>query len=124
MTHDHRLEGTERLLSAHRHHRHSQLRLFEDLVVLRILGERGKLREPGPHSAWLRVGGGKEISRGLVRLARIAGKVVPYPVKVDALPTRHQSFRIGSMEVEVPDTGTQENLAPGINPGDRCIHNN
>src|SRR6266581_3898796 len=79
--------------------------LFEDLVVLRILGECGKLREPCPHSTWLRVAGRKEISGGLVRLTRIAGTVVPYPVKVDTLPPFHQSFRIRSMEIEVPNPG-------------------
>src|ERR1700730_13439164 len=113
MPHDDSLEGTEGLLSAYRHHGHSQLRLFEDLVVLRILGERGKLREPGSHSTWLRVSGGKEISGGLVRLTRIAGKVVPYPVKVNKLPTCHQPLRIRSMEVEVPNPGIVENLGQG-----------
>src|SRR5882724_570796 len=120
MTHDHSLEGAKGLFSTYRHYRHSQLRLFEDLVVLRILGERGKLREPGPHSAWLRVCGGKEIPGGLVRLTRITGKVIPYSVKVDTFPTCHQSFLIRSMEVEVPNPGILENLAPGINSGDRC----
>src|SRR5207249_5128172 len=105
MTHDHCLEGTEGLLSTHRHHRHCQLRLFEDLVVLGILRERGKLREPGAHSTWLRVSGRKEISGGLVRLTRIAGKVIPYPVKVDTLSACHQPFRIRSMEVKVPNPG-------------------
>src|SRR6202165_2062532 len=124
MTHDHSLEGTEGLLSTHRHHRHGQLRLVEDLVVLCILGKRGKLRESGPHSTWLRLSGDKEISGGLVRLTRIAGKVVPYPVKVDTLPTCHQPLRIRSMEVEVPNPGILQNLAPGIDPGDRRVHNN
>src|SRR6267143_3019754 len=124
MTHDHCLEGAEGFLSTHCHHRHCQLRLFEDLVVLRILGERGKLREPSPHSTRLRVSGGKEISGGLVRLTRIAGKVVPYPVEVNTLPACHQPFCVRSMEVEVPNAGILENLAPGINPGDRCVHNN
>src|SRR5882672_6840117 len=123
MPHDHSLEGTEGLLSPYRHHRHSQLGLFEDLVVLRILGERGKLREPGPHSAWLRVCGGKEIPGGLVRLTRITGKVIPYSVKVDTFPTCHQSFRIRSMEVEVPNPGILKNPIPRINPGVRCVHN-
>ena len=53
MPHDHGLEGAKRLLPTYRHHRHRQLRLFEDLVVLRILGESRKLREPCPHSTWL-----------------------------------------------------------------------
>src|ERR1700737_3655701 len=124
MTHDHSLERTEGLLSTYRHHRHSELRLFEDLVVLRILSECGKLREPGPHSTWLRVSGGKEISGGLVRLTRIAGKVVPYPVKVNTLPPCPHPLRIRSMEVEVPNPGILQNLAPGIDPGDRRVHNN
>src|SRR5271165_4890405 len=124
MAHDHGLEGAEGLFSADRHHRHSQLRLFEDLVVLRILGERGKLREPGPHSTRLRVSGSKEVSGGIVRFTRITGKVIPYPVKVDTLPTGHQSFRIGSMKIEMPNSGILENLAPWINPGNRCVHHN
>jgi hypothetical protein len=45
---------TEGFLSANRHHRHRQLRLFEDLVILRILRKGGELREPGPHSTRLR----------------------------------------------------------------------
>src|SRR5438132_14337981 len=105
MTHDHRLEGAKRLLPTYRHHRHRQLRLFEDLVVLRILGESRKLREPGPHSTWLRVSSGKKISGDLVRLTSIAGKVIPYSVKVDTLPPCHQPFCIRSMEVEVLNAG-------------------
>src|SRR5690242_2860934 len=123
MTHDHSLHGTEGLLSTYRHHRHRQLRLFENLVF-GILGERSELSEAGPHSAWLRVGGGKEISGGFVRLTRIAGKITPYPVEVDALPACHQPFGIRSMEVEVPNPGIQENLVPGINPRDRCVTTN
>src|SRR5580704_11495146 len=59
MTHDHSLQGTEGLLSANRHHRHRQLRLFEDLIILRILRESSELREPGPHSTRLSISGGK-----------------------------------------------------------------
>src|SRR5882762_5229938 len=117
MTHDHCLEGAEGFLSTHCHHRHRQLRLFEDLVVLRILGERGKLREPSPHSTRLRVSSSKEISGGLVRLTRIAGKVVPYPVKIDTLPACHQPFRIRSMEVEVPHSGFWRISLQGSIPG-------
>jgi hypothetical protein len=79
--------------------------LLENLVVFGILGERSKLSEASPHSTRLRVSGGKEISGGLVRLTRIAGKIIPYPVKVDTLPACHQPFRIRSMEVEVPNPG-------------------
>src|SRR5437879_4875763 len=103
MTHNHSLKRAERLLSTDRHHRHSQLRLFEDLVIFRILRERGKLREPGTHSTWLRVRGGKEISRVFVRLTRICRKVIPYSVKVDALTACHEPFRIRSMKVEMPN---------------------
>src|SRR6266853_3162070 len=123
MTHDHSLQGTEGLLSTYRHDGHSQLRFFEDLIVLRILGERSKLSEAGPHSAWLRVSGGKEISGDLVRLTSIAGKVIPNSVKVDTLPACHQPFRVRSMEVEVPNPGIQENLVPGIDPRDWRVHN-
>src|ERR1700746_1356355 len=86
MPHDYGLGGTKRLLPTYRHHRHHELRLFENLIVFGILGERSKLSEPGPHSTWLRVSSGKEISSGLVRLTRIRRKVIPYPVKVDTLP--------------------------------------
>src|SRR6266699_5182646 len=103
MPHDYGLEGAKRLPPTYRHHRHRQLRLYEDLVVLRILGERSKLSEAGPHSAWLRVNGGKEISGGFVGPTWIAGKVIPYSVKVDTLPARHQPFCIRSREVEVPN---------------------
>src|SRR6266568_2039701 len=102
MTHDHRLEGAEGLLSTYRHHRHRQLHLLENLVVLRILGECGKLREPCPHSTRLRVGGRKEISGGLVRLTRVAGKVVPYPVKVDTLPPRVSLTRPPEISLRPP----------------------
>src|SRR5579872_4723428 len=119
MTHDHCLKRTEGLLSPDRHHRHRQLGLFEDLVVLRILRERGKLREPGSHSPWLRVSRGKKISGGFVWLTRITGKVIPYPVKVDTLPACYQAFRVRSMKVEVPNSGILQNLAPWINPRDR-----
>src|SRR5260370_30821890 len=105
MPHDYGLEGAKRLLPTYRHHRHRQLRLFEDLVVLRILGESRKLREPGPHSTWLRVSSGKKISGGFVRPTWIARKVIPYSVKVDTLPACHQPFFIRSMEVEVPNAG-------------------
>jgi hypothetical protein len=82
------------------------------------------LSEAGSHSAWLRVSGGKEISGGLVRLTRIAGKIIPYSVKVDTLPACHEAFRIRSMKVEVPNPWIQENLVPGITPGDWRVHNN
>src|SRR6267154_5851794 len=124
MPHEYGLEGSKRLFPTYRHHRHSQLRLFENLVVFGILGERSKLSEAGPHSAWLRVSGGKEISGDLVRLTSIAGKVIPNSVKVDTLPAGHQPFRIRSMEVEVPNPGIQENLVPGIDPRDWRVHNN
>src|SRR5437879_11723224 len=121
MTHNHSLQRTEGLLSTYRHHRHCQFRLFEDLIVLRILRESGKLREPGSHSTRLRVSGGKEISGGLVRLPSIGRKVIPTPVKVDTFPTRHRPFRTGSTKVEVPNPRIVENLAPGINSGARCV---
>src|SRR5580704_16050708 len=123
MTHDHSLQGTEGLLSADRHHRHSQLRLFEDLVVPRILGERGKLGEPGSHSPWLRISRGKEISGIFVWLTRIGRKVIPYPVKVEALTACHQPFRIRSVKVEMPNPGILKNFAPGVNPRNWCVHN-
>src|SRR5713101_424603 len=123
VTHDHSLKGTERLLSTNRHHRHSQFGLFEDLVVLRILGEGGKLCEPGPHSAWLCVGRGKEISGVFVWFTWISSKVIPYPVKVDTLAACYQAFRIRSVKVEVPNSGILQNLTPRINPRNRCIHN-
>src|ERR1700733_15498939 len=62
MTHDHSLLGTEGLLSTNRHHWHRQLRLFEDLIVLRILREGCELREPCPHSTRLRISGSKKNS--------------------------------------------------------------
>src|SRR5258708_21829637 len=105
MRDDYGLEGAKSLLPTHRHHSHRQLRLCEDLVVLRILGESRKLREPGPHSTGLRVSGGKKNSGGFVGPTWIAGKVIPYSVKVDTLPARHQPFCIRSMEVEVPNAG-------------------
>jgi len=89
VTHDHGLKRTEGFLSADCHHGHRQLGAFEDLVVFRILGEGGKLCEPGPHSTRLRISRGKEVSGGLVWLTRIARKVIPYSVKVDTLPARH-----------------------------------
>src|SRR5437660_10496121 len=122
MTHDHSLHGTEGLLSTYRHHRHSQLRFFTDPVVLCVLRERRKLSEPGPHPARLRISGGKEISGGVVRLTRIAGKVIPYPVKVDTLSACHQPFRVRSTEIEVPAAGTEGSPVPAINSGDRRVH--
>src|ERR1700733_16179847 len=122
MTHDHSLQRTEGLLSANRHYRHGQLRLFEDLVVLRILRERGELRESCPHSTRLRISSGKEIPGVLVGLTRIPGKVVPYPVKIDSLPPCHQPFRIRPVKVEVPDPGILENLAPRFDPGNWSVH--
>ena len=86
MTHDDGLKGTEGLLSTYGQNRHSQLGLFEYLIVFRILRECGKLREAGPHSTGLRVSGSKEISGGLVWLTRIGRKVIPYPVKVKYAP--------------------------------------
>src|SRR6202030_2940156 len=83
MTHDHSLQGTEGFLSTNRHHRHRQLGLFENLIIFRILRERGELREPCPHATRLSISSGKEIPGVLVRLPRIGGKVVPYPVKID-----------------------------------------
>src|SRR3984893_17743658 len=103
MPHDYGLEGAKRLPPTYRHHRHRQLGLFEGLVVLRILGESRKLREPGPHSTRLRVRSGKKISGDFVGPTWIAGKVIPYSVKVDTLPARHQPFCIRSIEVEVPN---------------------
>src|SRR5258708_33640465 len=112
MTHDHRLEGAEGLLSTYRHHRHRKLRLFENLVVLRILRESGKLREPGPHSARLRVSDGKEISGGFVGLTRIGGKIIPYYFLVSTVPGRHLPLRIRAMGDEVSDPGNLGELGP------------
>src|SRR5260370_7530578 len=123
MTHDHSLKGTEGLLSTYRHHRHRQLGLFEALIVFRILGERGKLSEPRPHSTGWRISGGEKIPSSLVGLTRIAGKVIPNPVEVDTLPACHQPFGIRSMKVEVPNSGILENLGPGVNARNWRVHN-
>src|SRR2546429_9826340 len=108
MPHDYGLEGAKRLLPTYRHHRHRQLRLFENLVVLRILRESGKLREPGSHSARLRVSGGKEISGGFVGRTRIGGKIISYFVKVDKLPGRHQPLRVPALGNVNPKSPTYE----------------
>src|SRR2546429_4839735 len=102
MPHDYGLEGAKRLLPTYRHHRHRQLRLFENLVVLRILRESGKLREPGSHSARLRVSGGKEISGGFVGRTRIGGKIISYFFKEDNSPAPPQPPRHPPLETVIP----------------------
>src|SRR5216683_6762745 len=117
MPHDYGLEGAKRLLPTHRHHSHRQLRLFEDLVVLRILRESGKLREPGPHSARLRVSGGKKISGGFVGPTWIAGKVIPYSVKVDTLPAPTSRSASGPWKLKCQTPGFRRISFQGSIPG-------
>src|SRR5260370_5009626 len=106
MTHDHSMHGTKGLLSTYRHHRHSQLRFFKDPVVLCVLRERRKLSEPGPHPARLRISGSKEISGDVVRLTRIAGNVIPYPVKVATLSACDHPFSVRATAIRWRDAAT------------------
>src|SRR5207253_6231828 len=63
------LQCAEGLLAAHSEHRHRELRLFEDFVVLRILGKGGELRKASPHSSRLSIGRREKVSGGFVGLA-------------------------------------------------------
>src|SRR5260370_18449306 len=112
MAHDYGLQRTEGLLTAHGQHRHQQLYLFEDFIVLRILGKGGELRKASPHSSRLRVSRRKEVSGGFVGLPWITGEVIPYAIKIDALPARHQPFPVRPMKVEVQDTRALQYLDP------------
>src|SRR2546429_8932335 len=85
VTHDHGLQCAKGLLAPNSQHGHRQLRLLEDFIVLRVLRKRSELRKPSPHSSRLRVGCCEEASGGFVRLTRIARKVIPYAVEIDAL---------------------------------------
>src|SRR5207244_5053379 len=78
VAHDHGLQCAEGLLAAHSEHRHRELRLFEDFVVLRILGKGGELRKASPHSSRLSIGRREKVSGGFVGLAGISCEVIPY----------------------------------------------
>src|SRR5215469_8309598 len=84
-SHDHSLQRAKGLLAAHSEHRHRELCLFEDFVVLRILGKGGELRKASPHSSRLSISRREKVSGGFVGLAGIACKVIPYAVKIDSL---------------------------------------
>src|SRR5260370_36200262 len=71
----------------------------------------------------LSVSGCEEISSCLIRFARIPGEVVPNPVKVDAFSALHQSLRVRSMEIEMPDTWVLKDLIPRIDAGNWSINN-
>src|SRR3984885_2804688 len=122
VTHDDGLQRAEGLLSADGKHRHRELLLLKDLIVLGILRERGKLCEPGSHPSWLCVGCCEEVSGGFVRFPRIGRKIVPNSVEVDAFTSLHEPLCIGPVKVEVPDAGILQNFAPGINSRNWSIH--
>src|SRR5256886_17494982 len=98
VAHDHVLQCAEGLLAAHSEHRHRELRLFEDFVVLRILGKGGELRKASPHSSRLSIGRREKVSGGFVGLAGISCEVIPYAVKIDSLTARDQPFRGRSID--------------------------
>jgi hypothetical protein len=103
---------------------HGQLCLLEELVVLRVPGKGGKLCEARSHPSGHSISGGEELSRGFIRLARIAGEVIPDAVEVNALPACHQALCIRSVEVEVPHAGVLQDLVPGLDAGNRSVHDN
>ncbi len=92
MAHDHRLQRTKRLLSTYSQHGHGELHLLEDFVVLGVLRKAANLSEPSPHPARLCIGGREKASGGLIGLGGIAGEIIPYAIKVDALTTGHKPF--------------------------------
>src|SRR5207244_10922808 len=95
-------------------HRHRELRLFEDFVVLRILGKGGELRKASPHSSRLSIGRREKVSGGFVGLAGISCEVIPYAVKIDSLTARDQPFRGRSIsmkvqvKMQIPNTGIEK----------------
>src|ERR1700732_588395 len=101
VAHDHCLQWTKRLLSAHSEYGHGQLHFLEDFVVLRILRKSGELSEPSPHPTRLCIGGRKKVSRGLIGLGGIGGEIIPNAIKVDALTTGHKPFGVGPVKVEM-----------------------
>src|SRR4029077_16830655 len=115
---------TKRLLSADSQYGHRQLHPLENFIILCVLGKRRELGEPSPHSAWLCISGGKEISGRLVRLGQIASEVIPNSIEVDALAASHEPFGIRTMKIEMPNTGVQQNLLPRLDAWNRCVHYN
>src|SRR6266705_938317 len=124
VTHDDRLQCSERLLPTNSQDGHRQFHLFEDFVVFHIGGECCELREASPHASGLCVGGCEEISGGFVRLRRIAREIVPDSVEVDALPTCDKPLGIRTVEVEMPDARILENRAPRLDAGNGSVHYN
>jgi hypothetical protein len=88
------------------------LRLFEDFVVLRILGKGGELRKASPHSSRQSIGRREKVSGGFVGLAGISCEVIPYAVKIDSLTARDQPFRGRSismqLQVKLPNAGIEK----------------
>src|SRR5579872_2770352 len=124
VTHDHGLQCAKGLLAPNSQHGHRQLRLLEDFIVLRVLGERSELRKAGTHSSRLRIGCSKKVSRGLVGFARITRKVVPNAIKIDTFAACNKPFRVRTMKVEMPNTRIQEYFVPWFDPGNRSVHYN
>ena len=121
VAHDHRLQWAKRLLSTHSQYGHGQLHLLEDFVVLGVLRKSGELGEPSPHPTRLCIGGRKKVSGGLIGLGGIAGEIIPYAIKVDALATGHKLFGVGPVKVEVPNSWIQEDLIPRLDAWNRGI---
>src|ERR1700689_3577592 len=94
----------------------------ENFIVPCILGKRCELCKSSPHSPWLRVSGGKEISGRFVRFGGIAREVIPNSIEVDALTPSHEPFCIRTMKIEMPDSRVQQNLLPRLDPRNRCVH--
>src|SRR5260370_815705 len=117
VAHDHRLHWTKRLLSAYSQYGHGQLHLLEDFVVLRVLRKSGELSEPSPHPTWLRIGGRKKVSGGLIGLGGIAGEIIPYAIEVDALTTGHKPFGVRPVKVEMQTLGSRRISFQGSMPG-------
>ena len=104
----------ERMICAERQHRHGQLAVGREcLVVDGILSKGRKLVESRMHRAGARIEFRVVAPRRLIDRFGIGGELVPEPIKVDTLAAFDQPLGIRSAEIEMPQSGAAKDFVPG-----------
>src|SRR5882724_1160461 len=115
--HDQRHRRTKRLLTTECQHGHRQLAPgYKCLVIDSILIKGLELLEPGMHRTGLRVHFGVVGARGLRELLRIRRELVPEPIEIDPLATRHQPLGVGAPERKMPERVAADDIVPWSYP--------
>ena len=113
----------EAFLAADRQHRHGELALRQELLVVRsILAERCELRERIVDRVRARIERRVMLARRLVDVLRISRQLVVKTVEVNALASGDQPLLVGAEEIEMPGVPVLDHLVPVAEPGQRGVH--